>query len=80
MGNEEFECDCCGTILNKEQKKIEKSINVDMSPCYCSLIIQIDKKNKQIKKLKKSNSEHISFFMDRDNLLDDFLEWQEDDA
>ena len=76
----EFECDCCGRTLTKEQRKIEKKINTDISPCYCSLILQIDRKNKQIKKLKKSNGDYFSYLMDRDDFLSDFLEWQEENS
>ncbi len=50
--HEEFECNCCGIVLTKEQIKIEKKLNTDMSPCYCDEVILIDKKNKQIRKLK----------------------------
>jgi len=50
---EEFECDCCGRVLTPTQIKIEKKINTDLSPCFCKIIIELDKKNKLIKKLKK---------------------------
>jgi hypothetical protein len=50
---EEFECDCCGRVLTPSQMKIEKKINTDLSPCFCNIIIELDKKNKLIKKLKK---------------------------
>jgi len=49
---DKFICECCGKILTKEQMKIEKRINTDITPCYCNLIIEIDKLNKEIKKLK----------------------------
>ena len=51
---EEFECDICGRVLNPTQMKIEKKINTDLSPCFCKIIIELDKKNKKIKKLEKA--------------------------
>ncbi len=53
LKQEEFGCDCCGRVLTPTQMKIEKKINTDLSPCFCNLIIELDKKNKLIKKLKK---------------------------
>ena len=73
----EFKCDCCERVLTKDQMKIERKINNDLSPCYCSLIVKIDKLNKKVKKLNKSNSRYFSFLMEYDNLLSQFQEWDE---
>ena len=51
---EEFKCDVCGRVLTSTQMKIEKKINTDLSPCFCKIIIELDKKNKKIKKLEKA--------------------------
>ena len=75
---EEFECDCCGRVLTPTQMKIEKKINTELSPCFCDIIIELDKKNKMIKKLKKANSRYVSYLMESDNLLEDFIEWEEE--
>ncbi len=74
----EFECDCCGIVLTKEQMKIEKKLNVDLSPCYCKEIVMIDKLKKQIKKLKESNSDYFGFLMDHDDMLYAFDEWKKE--
>jgi len=75
---ERFECDCCGRVLTPTQMKIEKKINTELSPCFCNIIIELDRKNKQIKKLKKANSRYFSYLMERDDFLDDFREWEEE--
>lgn len=46
--------------------KIEKKINTDLSPCFCNIIIELDKKNKKIKKLEKANSRYFSYLMEID--------------
>ena len=76
---EVFECDCCGRVLTPTQMKIEKKINTDLSPCFCNIIIELDKKNKKIKKLEKANTRYFSYLMDRDDFLADFQEWEEEE-
>ncbi len=74
----EFECDCCGIVLIKEQIKIEKKLNVDLSPCYCKEIVMIDKLKKQVKKLKESNDNYFGFLMEYDDMWSAFCEWKEE--